>query len=126
MRTIIPVFLLLTLYGCQSESRQDPYLEAINQYNISLAAAKAHGTQIDPPPKPAYLDCIGQAGPSAEAPETELGPTNESLYGADRIPEFSTMSQGECERTNTARKDAYEDAMQRYEKIVAGRSTAQH
>lgn len=115
MRTIIPVLLLLSLYGCQPASRQDPYLEAISQYNISLDEAKTSGQEVDPPPKPVYLECPVQPEPLPGGSET----TGESAYRTQRLPEISVMSQSECEKTNTERKQAYEDALKRYHQLPA-------
>jgi hypothetical protein len=117
MRTIVPVLLLLSLCGCQQASRQDPYLEAISQYNTSLDAAKINGQEVGPPPEPVYLECPVQPEPLPEGSET----TGESAYRTQRLPEISVMSQSECEKTNTERKQAYEDALKRYHQLPADR-----
>jgi hypothetical protein len=115
MRTIVPVLLLLSLCGCQPASRQDPYLEAINQYNMSLETAKTSGQEVDPPPKPVYLECPVQPESLPKGSET----TGESAYRTQRLPEISVMSQSECEKINTERKQAYEDALKRYRQLPA-------
>jgi hypothetical protein len=115
MRTIVPVLILLSLYGCQPASRQDPYLEAISRYNISLDVAKTSGQKVSPPPKPVYLECPVQPEPLPEGSET----TGESAYRTRKLPEISVMSQSECEKTNTERKQAYEDALKLYHQLPA-------
>ena len=115
MRKIVPILLLLSLYGCQPASHQDPYLEAISQYNTSLNAVKTNGQKVGPPPKPVYLECPVQPEPLPEGSET----TGESAYRTQRLPEISVMSQSECEKTNTERKQAYEDALKRYHQLPA-------
>ena len=115
MRTILPVLLLLSLCGCQQTSRQDPYLEAISHYNASLDAAKTNGQEVGPPPKPVYLECPVQPEPLPEGSEI----TGQSSYRTQRLPEVSVMSQAECEKTNTERKQAYEDALKRYHQLPA-------
>jgi hypothetical protein len=115
MRTIVPVLLLLSLCGCQQTSRQDPYLAAISQYNASLNAVKTNGQKVGPPPKPVYLECPVQPEPLPEGSEM----TRDSSYRTQRLPEISVMSQSECEKTNTERKQAYEDALRRYHQLPA-------
>jgi hypothetical protein len=115
MRTIVPVLLLLSLYGCQPASRLDPYLKAVNQYNISLETAKTSGQKVSPPPEPVYLECPVQPEPMPEGSKI----TGESSYRTQRLPEISVMSQAECEKTNTERKQAYEDALKRYHQLPA-------
>ncbi len=112
MRTIISVLLLLALCGCQSEPRQDAYLEAIGRYNASLYAAEAGGQPVGPPPKPTYLECTVQPEPA----QIERGCYGESMYGSLGVTEFSGA---DCERTNAARKQAYEDALRRYQQTTS-------
>jgi hypothetical protein len=123
MRTVSGVLLLLALCGCQPASRHDPYLDAIGRYNSSLDAAKTNGQPVGPPPKPVYLPCPVQPQPLPEPAETPGGPTGETMSRTAQLPSISTVSQSDCERINSARKQAYEDALRQYEQITGQRST---
>jgi len=124
MRMLIAALLLLALSGCRQESYNDPYLAAVDKYLASLDSAETSGAQVEPPPKPAYLECPVQPAP---LPFVDgVGFTTDTMHNTAGMGTLSTRSQAQCERTNTARRQAYEKAKQKYLKIVATDSEEQH
>jgi len=120
MRLALAVLLILVLSGCRQASYSDPYLAAVDRYLASLDKAKTSGVQIDPPPQPAYLSCPVQPEP---LPESNLGGfSGDTTSRTASLGNFSTCSQAQCESINTARRQAYERALQRYQKVVSGES----
>jgi hypothetical protein len=120
MRLAVAAVLILALTGCRTETYRDPYLAAVNRYLASLDAAKQSGAQIDPPPEPAYLRCPVQPEPLPQSPNTEGRFDNDTIRRTASLGSLSTRSQAQCENINTARRQAYEKAMQRYQKVVIG------
>jgi hypothetical protein len=121
MRTFIAILLLLLLSGCGQESKTDPYLAAINKYLDSLNAAETFGGQVEPPPKPVYLQYPVQMEPFPFT--ARAGFTAGSMSNTAGMGGLSTRLQANCEQTNTARKQAYEKAVQRYEKVISDRDS---
>jgi len=119
MRMFIAALLLIVLSGCRQESNTDPYIAAVDKYIASLDTAETSGTQVDPPPKPAYLECPVQPEPFPFI--TGSGSSAGTMRSTAGMGRLSTRSQASCEQTNTARKQTYEKAMQRYEKVVSER-----
>lgn len=123
MRTILAILLLLALSGCQPASRQDPYLQALEQYDVSLDAAESSGAQVGPPPQPAYLECPVQPEPLPGSCETERGFSGDTIRRTASLTKLSTRSQAQCEGINTARRQAYGRAMQKYLQAVSNHSS---
>ncbi len=120
MRLAIAALLILVLSGCRTETYHDPYLAAVDRYLASLGAAETSGAQIDPPPEPAYLECPVQPEPLPQSPNTEGGFSNDTTSRTASLGSLSTRSQAQCESINTARRQAYEKAIQRYQQVVTG------
>jgi len=118
MRMFIAALLLLTLSGCRQESYSDPYLATVDKYLASLDSAETSGGQVDPPPKPAYLECPVQPEPYPLVAGSGL--TSDTMHNTAGMGKLSTCSQAQCEQTNTARRQAYEKAMQKYQQVIAG------
>ena len=123
MRLVIFVCLLLVIGGCKTEPSRDPYLAALDQYVASLDAAQQAGSQVDPPPQPAYLECPVQPEPLPGSPETERGFSGDTIRRTTSLTKLSTRSQAQCKGINTARRRAYERAMQKYLHVVSNRSS---
>ena len=121
MRTFISVLLLLVLSGCRQESNTDPYLAAVDKYLASLDVVETSDNEVEPPPKPSYLKCPVQ--PEAFPFTTGTGFSAGTMSNTASIGRLSTRSQADCEQTNTARKQAYEKAAQRYEKVISKKNS---
>jgi hypothetical protein len=113
----VAALLLFVLSGCRQESNTDPYLAAVDKYLASLDSAETSGVQVEPPPRLVYLECPVQPEPLPFVAGT--GITNSTMRNTAGMGRLSTRSQARCEQTNTARKQAYKQAMQRYREIVS-------
>ncbi len=109
MRLLIPALLILAIGGCRSASGQDPYVAAVDKYIASLNTAATSGAPVEPPPKPSYLDCPIQPEQFPQPSSAGVGPGGDTMRDTAAMGELSTRSQAQCEQTNTARRQAYEN-----------------
>jgi len=125
MRLLVAALLILAISGCRSASNHDPYLAAVDKYIASLNTAATNGAPVAPPPKPIYLECPVQPEPFPQPHSAGVGFSGDAMRDTAALGKLSTRSQGQCEQTNAARKQAYEDALRRYQQITTGRSAGQ-
>jgi hypothetical protein len=115
----IAALLILALSGCARETYNDPYLAAVDRYITALDNVQVSGKQADPPPKPSYLNCPVQPEPLPQPDSAGVGLSGDTMRRTASLRDLSTRSQAQCESINTARRKAYEKAMQRYLQAVS-------